>query len=196
MLKFDNIAKIFFVDTIILVEWETDMYFLSHYINYLKTQPSWIHRIKNYEIITISGKWGVKRWKQFLKKFNNNVYYIGDRDNTIEYNILSSQILANIPHQRLQHNKGSKYAYIVEYLKQKQPDTYNSTIQWIHNLYKDNIFLLSQWDLEAYIGIQSKGLDDTVNFCINQFEERIKNDKFKEKKEEILSIFRYIFPQK
>ena len=56
MLKFDHIAKIFFVDIIILVEGETDMYFLSYYINYLKTLPQWSDRIKNYEIITISGK--------------------------------------------------------------------------------------------------------------------------------------------
>jgi predicted ATP-dependent endonuclease of OLD family len=56
MLKFDHIAKIFFVDIIILVEGETDMYFFSHYIEYLKTLPERSNRIHNYEIITISGK--------------------------------------------------------------------------------------------------------------------------------------------
>lgn len=194
MLKFDNIAKIFFVNTIILVEGETDMYFLSHYINYIKTLPEWKHRINNYEIITISWKGWVKRWKNFLKKFNNNVYYIGDRDNTIEYNILSKTTLDKIPHERFANNKGSKYGYIVSYLKEKQPDTYNRTIQWIRNLYKDSIFLLSQGDLEAYMGVQSKGLDDTVNFCLNEFPTRIKNDNFKEKKEELITILKHIFP--
>ena len=56
MLKFDHIAKIFFVNTIILVEGETDMYFFSHYLNYLKTQEHRNNSIKNYEIITIGGK--------------------------------------------------------------------------------------------------------------------------------------------
>lgn len=53
MLKFDNIAKIFFVDTIILVEGETDMYFVSFYLNYLKTQTERQQRLVNYEIVTI-----------------------------------------------------------------------------------------------------------------------------------------------
>lgn len=62
MLKFDHIAKIFFVDTIILVEGETDMYFFSHYLAYLKTLktgktgktgPERSKVLDNYEIVTI-----------------------------------------------------------------------------------------------------------------------------------------------
>lgn len=62
MLKFDHIAKIFFVDTIILVEGETDMYFFSHYLAYLKTLktgktgktgPERNKVLDNYEIVTI-----------------------------------------------------------------------------------------------------------------------------------------------
>lgn len=195
MLKFDNIAKIFFVDTIILVEGETDMYFLSHYIEYLKTQPSRTSRIKNYEIITISGKWWIRRWKQFLKKFNNHVYYIGDRDNTIEYNLLSLQELSSIPHKRLQHNKWSKYASIVEYIKKSFPDLYTRIVSWIQRLYKNNIFLLKQWDLEAYIGTQSKWLDDTVYFCLHHFDKRIKDNQYQEKRNELLFIIDRIFSQ-
>ena len=56
LLKFDAIAKVFFVDTIILVEGDTDLYFFSHYVEYLSTLPEWQNRIKNYEIIAISGK--------------------------------------------------------------------------------------------------------------------------------------------
>ena len=195
MLKFDNIAKIFFVDTIILVEGETDMYFLSHYIEYLKTQPSRTSRIKDYEIITISGKWWVRRRKQFLRKFNNHVYYIGDRDNTIEYNLFSPQELSKVPHQRLQHNKWSKYAAIVDYIKRHSPDLYTRIVLWIQRLYKNNIFLLKQWDLEAYIGIQSKGLDDTVYFCLHQFDKRTQDIQYKEKRDELLFIIDTIFSQ-
>ena len=41
ILKFEYIAKIFFVDRIIMVEGETDMYFLNYYLNYLKGQKEW-----------------------------------------------------------------------------------------------------------------------------------------------------------
>lgn len=195
MLKFDNISKIFFVDTIILVEGETDMYFLSHYIEYLKKQSIRAPRIRDYEIITISGKWWVKRWQNFLKKFNNHVYYIWDRDNTIEHNLLSQKELSTIPHQRFQTNKWSKYAAIVEYIKRQLPETYTRIVLWIQRLYKNNIFLLKQWDLEAYIGIQSKGLDDTVYFCLHQFNKRSEDIKYKEKRDELLFIIDTIFSQ-
>ncbi len=56
LLKFDAIAKVFFVDKIILVEGDTDLYFFSHYLEYLATLPERKSRIKNYEIIAISGK--------------------------------------------------------------------------------------------------------------------------------------------
>ena len=196
MLKFDHIAKIFFVDIIILVEWDTDMYFLSHYIDYLKTLPERAHRINNYEIITISGKWWVKRRRSFLKKFHNYVYYVGDRDNIIEYNVLSSQTLSTLPHHRLLNNKGSKYAATVEYLKKNQPDIYTRIVEWIQRLYNNNIFLLTQGDLEAYIGTQSKWLDDTVHFCLHQFTNRINNPLFQTKRDELLEICDRIFPIK
>ena len=183
MLKFDHIAKIFFVDTIILVEGETDMYFLSHYIEYLKTLPKWQHRIQQYEIITISGKWWIKRRRHFLKKFNSHVYYIGDRDNTIEYNLLSNQELLSLPHHRLANNKWSKYAAIVQYIQKTKPDLYTHIIQWIQSLYNNDVFLLTQWDLEAYIGIQSKWLDDTVHFCTQNFSQWIIDPIFEEKRD-------------
>jgi predicted ATP-dependent endonuclease of OLD family len=178
MLKFDHIAKIFFVDTIILVEWETDMYFFSHYIEYLKTLPERSDRINNYEIITISGKWWVRRRKQFLKKFNNRVYYIWDRDNTIEYNLLSHQELSSLPHHRLNTNKWSKYAAIIQHIQKNKSDLYTRIVQWIQKLYSNNIFLLTQWDLEAYIWIQSKWLDYTIHFCVHDFSHRIQDPMF------------------
>ncbi len=196
MLKFDHIAKIFFVDIIILVEGETDMYFFSHYIDYLKTLPERQHRIYNYEIITISGKWWVKRRRQFLKKFNTQVYYIWDRDNIIEYDLLSPQELSSLPHHRIENNKWSKYAAIVKYLKNNRSDLYTRIIKWIERLYNNNIFLLTQWDLEAYIGTQSKWLDDTVYFCLHGFSDRIKNSIFQKKRNELLDIFNHIFPIK
>ena len=56
MLKFENLSKIFFVNKIILVEGDTDAYFFSFYLNYLKTLPEWKSKISDYEVININGK--------------------------------------------------------------------------------------------------------------------------------------------
>jgi len=56
LLKFENLSKIFFVNTIIMVEGETDAYFFEHYLRYLHTLPQWKHAITDYEIININGK--------------------------------------------------------------------------------------------------------------------------------------------
>ncbi len=41
MLKFGNVAKIFFVDTIIMVEGETDAYFFDYYLQYIRELKPW-----------------------------------------------------------------------------------------------------------------------------------------------------------
>lgn len=56
MLKFENLSKIFFVNKIILVEGDTDAYFFSFYLNYLKTLSEWKSKISDYEVININGK--------------------------------------------------------------------------------------------------------------------------------------------
>lgn len=193
MLKFDHIAKIFFVDTIILVEWETDLYFFNHYLTYLSTQPQRAPHINNYEIITISGKWGVRRWQQFLRKFNINVSYIGDRDNAIEYNIITNEQIKSLPHRRFKNNKWSKYAAIVNYLKNHNNTLYNHVVESIKKLYSQHIFLLAQWDLESYIETQSKWLDETVQFCLRHFESRLASPHNDKKRKELEWIVSKIF---
>ena len=85
MLRFENLSKIFFVDKIILVEGDTDAYFFSFYLNYLKTHPEWKNVIRDYEIININGKGSFSTWRRFLRKFNIKNYFIGDWDNTVDY---------------------------------------------------------------------------------------------------------------
>lgn len=196
MIKFDHIAKIFFADKIILVEWETDLYFFSFLLEFLSKDDTRKHRIQNYEIITISGKWGVKRRKQFLKKFSNQVFYIGDWDNSLEYGIISPAELNSIPKLRFADNRGSKYSAVVDYLKKHNSWLYKRIYNNIKKLYNNNVFLLQYWDLEAYIGTQSKGLDDTVNFCLHEFNTRYHDPRFSEKREELLFIIDQIFSQK
>ena len=56
ILKFENASKIFFVDTIIMVEGEIDAYFFEFYLQYLHKFPERKDYLKNYEIININGK--------------------------------------------------------------------------------------------------------------------------------------------
>lgn len=76
MLKFENLSKIFFVNKILLVEGDTDAYFFSYYLNYLKTKPEWKEKIRDYEVININGKGSLHTWIRFLNKFNIKNYFI------------------------------------------------------------------------------------------------------------------------
>lgn len=195
LLKFDAIAKVFFVDKIILVEGDTDLYFFSYYLEYLATLPEWENRIKNYEIIAISGKWWVGKWKHFLKKFNTNVSYIGDWDNITEFGIISYQEINSIKQERSVTNKGSKYSSTVNFVKKQRPKLALHINNGINNLYQHNTFILKQWDLESYLWLQDKWLDDTVYFCNKKFLHWLQDKTFQEKREEILTIIDLIFTQ-
>ncbi|MEI7563962.1 MAG: TOPRIM nucleotidyl transferase/hydrolase domain-containing protein [bacterium] len=76
LLKFENIAKIFFVNKIIMVEGETDEYFFEFYLRYLHTLPEWKDKLRDYEIININGKGSYKIWKKFLSKFGISSFFI------------------------------------------------------------------------------------------------------------------------
>jgi predicted ATP-dependent endonuclease of OLD family len=56
ILKFENAAKIFFVDKIIMVEGEIDAYFFEYYLEYLHKFPKRKDKLTNYEIVNINGK--------------------------------------------------------------------------------------------------------------------------------------------
>jgi predicted ATP-dependent endonuclease of OLD family len=50
ILKFENAAKIFFVDKIIMVEGEIDAYFFEHYLQYLHNLPNSEGKRKNNKL--------------------------------------------------------------------------------------------------------------------------------------------------
>lgn len=209
MLKFDHIAKIFFVDTIILVEGETDMYFFSHYLNYLKGKSQRSKLITNYEIVTIGGKWWFKRRKHFLTRFGINTHYIGDRDNIIEYGIVPSINKHLIGHHKHHHSHsssphsaatiqpihhgGSKYEATIAQMKQFQANKYQEITNGIRKLYADNVYLLMEGDLEAYLWLPAKGLDDTVEFCQHHFLPWLEDHHYDAKRRELDDIAKKIF---
>lgn len=69
LLRFENLSKIFFVDKIILVEGDSDLYFFSHYLKRLQDQPGREEIVGTYELININGKGSYNSWHKFLNKF-------------------------------------------------------------------------------------------------------------------------------
>lgn len=202
MLKFDHIAKIFFVDTIILVEGDTDMYFFSHYINYLKNKSQRKNIIHNYEIITIGWKGWFKKWKNFLTKFGVHAHYIGDWDNIIEHGIIPSISKHISGHHKYRHpqwwsntpkHSASKYEAAIAQMKQFQWEKYDMISEKIEELYAQHVYLLKEWDLEAYIWLPAKWLDDTVAFCQYDFLSWLEDSHYYNKRKELEDIVKRIF---
>ncbi|MDR0282553.1 MAG: AAA family ATPase [Candidatus Peribacteria bacterium] len=69
LLRYENLSKIFFVNKIIMVEGDSDLYFFSNYLRYFQEQPEREDIIGTYEIININGKGSYKSWNKFLNKF-------------------------------------------------------------------------------------------------------------------------------
>ena len=201
LLKFENMSKIFFVNNIIMVEWETDAYFFDFYLQYLHSLPQWKGKITDYEIININGKWSYKLWKKFLSRFGINSYFIWDRDNIVDYGFLSQDELnhyykearAYFPKIRKKLTKWSHYNKLVLTIKDLFNAKYNSLLSHINELYKYNVFLLKQGDIETYIPLKEKGLEYIVAFCHHDFKKWLNNSQYEPYREEFDEIVSHIF---
>lgn len=206
ILKFENAAKIFFVDKIIMVEWEIDAYFFEFYLQYLHNLPNWKRKEKttNYEIININWKWSYKKRSSFLKRFWIESYFIWDWDNIVDYWYMNQQDLNFYYKQsKLYYHSNRKnniisnqhYWKLVNSIKNIYPDKYSYIIEKIDQLYEKNVFILKRWDIETYLGIKSKWLEETITFCHSCFKNRLKDKKFTEHRKELENIISFIFNQ-
>lgn len=199
ILKFENVSKIFFIDKIIMVEWETDEYFRKYYLNYLSKQPGKENFIKNYEILNINWKWSYKKWTRFLNKFGIKWYFIWDRDNTIENNIIAPEEMSEYikltkSHMNSNHiNKWKFYTRIISTIKKFYPDRFKYIISKIKSFYRIWIFIMKRWDLESYLWLEKKWLEPTIHFCNRQFHYRLTDERHREYKEEFEEISNMIF---
>jgi len=203
MLKFENIAKIFFVDKILLVEWATDVYFVDYYLQYLKKLPEWQDRIGDYEILNIHGKWSYRRWARFLGKFGIEAYFIGDWDNIVDQKIITDMEMQHYRKKAKKYYRFLKstkrhipkrhYGLLVDMIESYYPNEYKYIIEQIEGLYQQNVFLFKKWDLETYLWTRAKGLDETIVFCHNHFLERFAESRYADRREELESIFGQIF---
>ncbi len=202
MLKFENASKIFFSKKIIMVEWETDAYFFEFYLNYLHTFQERKNKIADYEIININWKWWFQRRKKFLSKFWIQSYFIWDRDNTVEFDILQQADLNYYYQQSKRYYNSIKktkwhidrhYTRLVNTIRWLYPEKHKYIIKKIEELYPENIYILKKWDIETYLLMKSKWLEDTVNFCHREFHKRLSNKTTLPNKEELNYIINSIF---
>ncbi|HVD99897.1 MAG TPA: AAA family ATPase [Cytophagaceae bacterium] len=85
ILTYTNSSRIFFADTVLLVEGDSDEYFFNFfYENYFRKK---LDSKINLEILYIAGKGNYKKWKEFLDLFRINSFFIGDFDNINEFKI-------------------------------------------------------------------------------------------------------------
>ena len=205
MLKFENLSKIFFVDKILLVEWDTDAYFFSFYLDYLSKMPEWEEKVGDFEIININWKGWFKPWRRFLNKFQINNFFIGDWDNTVDYGFFSraeinryyqiaNQLKRN--QKRKTNNKlefQDYYNKLVKTIMTFNPGKHKAIIRGIEKLYNDNIFILKEGAIESYVPLERKGFPYMVSFCNNNFHEWLKDPYYEQQRSELLGIVKHVF---
>ncbi len=201
LLKFENLSKIFFVNKIIMVEGETDEYFFEYYLRYLHTLPERKDKLTDYEIININGKWSYNVRNKFLSRFGLQSYFIGDWDNIVDYGFMTQNDLWYYYKQARSHYTGLKksgkthrhYNKLVDTIRNMFPQKYRYLIANIDNLYKQNVFILKKWDIETYLGMPEKWLENTVRFCHYNFKQRLGNKNFDTCRQEFGEIFTALF---
>ena len=199
LLRFENLSKIFFVNKIIMVEWDSDLYFFSHYLKWLQEQPGWEFITWTYEIVNINWKWSYKAWHKFLNKFWIDNYFIGDRDNTVDYGFFTPKELGKYYQLANRHIKNDRwvswdyYNRLVFTIRKFYPQKYHRIIQWIEDLYRENVYILKLWAIESYPCLERKWLQYMVNFCNAEFEYWLVNPDTQEQRKELYDIFWSIF---
>lgn len=199
LLRFENLSKIFFVNKIIMVEWDSDLYFFSHYLKWLQSQP-WREFITwTYEIVNINGKWSYNARHKFLNKFWIDNYFIWDWDNTVDYGFFTPKELGKYYQLANKHIKNVKwliwdyYNRLVFIIRKFYPQKYHRIIEWIEDLYKDNVYILKLWAIESYPRLERKWLQYMVNFCNYDFENWLISPETNEQRKELFDIFSSIF---
>ena len=200
LLRYENLSKIFFVNKVIMVEWDSDLYFFSHYLKWLQEQEGWEFITGTYEIVNINGKWSYKAWHKFLNRFWIENYFIWDWDNTVDYGFFTPKELSKYYQLANKHMKRSNnfiswdyYNRLVYTIKKFYPQKYHRIIEGIENLYKEHVYILKLWAIESYPCLERKWLQYMVNFCNYDFESRLKDQRTRDQRKELSDIFGSIF---
>lgn len=152
----------FFAKKIILVEGDTDRYFLKSVIQELKPELT-----QEIAVLDITGKANYSEWKDLFEAFGLPVYFLGDLDSAFNF-LYPTETFCKI-----------NLPTLVTSFKSAHPDLETR----IEAMYADKIFILKNGDLEHYLGIHNKGLPETIKFCNDKLTAYLKNDPNKEAKE-------------
>jgi predicted ATPase len=242
ILDLTNSAKIFFVNKAILVEGETDEYFLKFLLDYLKANEDdaaaepWQSKIDDFEIFNIKGKGGRQAWTEFLKAFGLEVFFVGDWDNVTEvanfdlakYSAQYSQTIAtasttvqakgstdgaalfaaidktisdpSVPNLKELRDlkdyiaaRSTDYLRLIEYIQTNDATEWSRLDGAIDTAYAQRVFILKQGELENYLGLTGKGIDQVINFCQTGFAPWLTDPKYSSYKNELYDVVRRIF---
>lgn len=132
ILTYTNSARIFFADKVVLVEGASDEYFFkffyeNYFLRYYDTNEA-------IEIIHITGKNQLKKWREFLDKFKIKNCFIGDFDNIKEHNLVSNY------DDIIEQGKASILEKIKDKISDKTSEDGKTLLsyldRWIKNSYK------------------------------------------------------------
>jgi putative ATP-dependent endonuclease of OLD family len=190
LLTYTNSSKIFFANKIILVEGPTDEYFYRVFLDKMKNSTT---NYEGVEIIAMYGKDDFTVWRNFLEKFKIRNYYIGDLDNVLDSKkglidpLVKQTLLAKVRQydSLVSDNQNKK---ILEIVKSNIPDEWTK-IQDLISKHLNNIFILSQGELEDYLQVPKNGLEEIVQFCQSSFDSWYQNNN---KVKELTGIFALI----
>lgn len=152
----------FFAKKVLLVEGDTDRYFLKSVI--IEKYPQ---KEQTVAVLYMGGKGGYKEWSKLFKSFGLSVYAVCDLDFLIN---------AYYPADK---GKSVKTVREVSDFKARNADWETK----INEKYLENIFILKNGDLEHYLSLPKKGLTETIDFCNNNLATYLADDSNLESKE-------------
>jgi predicted ATP-dependent endonuclease of OLD family len=152
----------FFSKKVILVEGDTDRYFLKSII--IEKYPE---QEQIVAVLYMGGKGGYNEWSKLFKSFGLSVYAVCDLDFLIN---------TSYPTEK---GKRVKTSTEVADFKIRNPDWETKIME----KYTEGIFILKNGDLEHYLSLPKKGLTETIDFCNNSLTTYLADDSNIESKE-------------
>ncbi len=193
-----NMSKLFFTDIIIMVEWDTDEYFLHYYISEYFKQHNIPARRYNYELLNIAGKSSLHAWRSFCNQFQIEWSFIGDWDNVISsspFGVEIEKIKQSVPRHEHGHklSKSDQYKCLIQKISDNHPELEKQITKRLDQQEQRHIEILRHGDLEAYLWLGDKWLDLTIDRCNTHFEDRLLNPHYQHYRDDLSHILDKIF---
>lgn len=90
-------------------------------------------------------------------------------------------------------SKSDQYDEVIYQIKTQSPKLRDKILYAIQEAKKKHILILSQWDFESYLGLQSKWLDTTIAFMQENYPKWQIEYRFSSARQELKSIYDLIF---